>query len=95
MIVGCALGDLYTSVITDNGIVTPIHAAQHRVSYIILGITAMLASYTRMTFSLVVVAMETSMSINLFVPVTITVMTANFVGGLFNRSLYERAVRGK
>jgi len=57
--------------------------------------TAMLASYTRMSFSLVVVAMETSMSINLFVPVTITVMTSNFVGGLFNRSLYERAVRGK
>ena len=55
----------------------------------------MLASYTRMSFSLVVVAMETSMSINLFVPVTIKVMTSNFVGGLFNRSLYERAVRGK
>ena len=55
----------------------------------------MLAGYTRMTYSLVVVAMETSMSVNLFIPVTIAVGTSNYFGGLFNRSLYERAVRAK
>ena len=56
---------------------------------------AMLAGYTRMTYSLVVIVMETSQSINIFIPVAITVATANFFGNLFTRSLYGRAVRAK
>lgn len=60
MIVGCALGDLYNSIIVDNGIVEPAHSGNHRVTYVILGMGAMLAGYTRMTYSLVVIVMETS-----------------------------------
>jgi len=60
MIVGCALGDLYNSIIVDNGIVDPKHSGDHRVTYVILGMGAMLAGYTRMTYSLVVITMETS-----------------------------------
>lgn len=55
----------------------------------------MLAGYTRMTYSLVVVVMETTQSINIFIPVVISIMTANFWGNLFTRGLYDRAVRGK
>lgn len=60
MIVGCALGDLYNSIIIDNGIVDPATDGNHRVTYVILGMGAMLAGYTRMTYSLVVIVMETS-----------------------------------
>lgn len=95
MIVGCALGDLYNSIIVDNGIVDPKHSGDHRVTYVILGMGAMLAGYTRMTYSLVVITMETSQNVNIFIPVVIAVGASNFMGDLCNRSLYEKAVRAK
>ena len=95
MIVGCALGDLYNSIIVDNGIVDPKHSGDHRVTYVILGMGAMLAGYTRMTYSLVVITMETSQNVNIFVPVVIAVGMSNFCGDMCNRSLYEKAVRAK
>jgi H+/Cl- antiporter ClcA len=60
MIVGCALGDLYNSILVDNALVPPEHSENHRVTYVILGMGAMLAGYTRMTYSLVVIVMETN-----------------------------------
>jgi len=56
---------------------------------------SMLAGYTRMTYSIIVVTMETSQSIAIFLPILISCGAANIVGDFFNRSLYERAVRGK
>ena len=56
---------------------------------------AMLAGYTRMTYSLAVIIMETSQAINIFVPVIVSIGVANFVGDRFTRGLYDRAVRGK
>jgi H+/Cl- antiporter ClcA len=94
MIVGCALGDLYNAIVTAEGLVDPA-SGNHRVTYIILGMGAMLAGYTRMTYSLVVIVMETSQNVNIFIPVVIAVGMSNFVGGLCNRSLYEKAVRAK
>ena len=55
----------------------------------------MLAGYTRMTYSLAVIVMETSQAINIFVPVIVSIGVANFVGDRFTRGLYDRAVRGK
>jgi H+/Cl- antiporter ClcA len=55
----------------------------------------MLAGYTRMTYSIIVVTMETSQSVNIFLPVVLACGASNIVGDFFNRSLYERAVRGK
>ena len=55
----------------------------------------MMAGYTRMTYSLAIILMETSMDINLFVPIVFTNIISNGVGYLFTRSLYERAIRGK
>ena len=55
----------------------------------------MLAGYTRMTYSLVVIVMETTQSINIFIPVTVTIYTSVLIGDLFTRGLYDRAVRGK
>jgi H+/Cl- antiporter ClcA len=42
------------------GILDEIHYQKYRVIYIILGMGAMLAGYTRMTYSLAIIVMETS-----------------------------------
>ena len=54
-----------------------------------------MAGYTRMTYSLGVILMETSQTIEVFVPMLVTIFISNQVGYLFTRSLYERATRGK
>lgn len=55
----------------------------------------MLSGFTHMTYSLVVIMLETTQQINFFIPVTLTVLVAQAVGKAFNRSLYEKALRGK
>ena len=57
--------------------------------------TAMLAGYTRMTYSLAVIAMETTQAINIYLPILITIGVSNFVGSKLTRGLYDRAVRAK
>ena len=55
----------------------------------------MLAGYTRLTYSLVIIMLETTTSINLFIPMMVGIMVSRAVSGLFTRSLYERALRTK
>ena len=66
-----------------------------RKNLIVLGCAGMMAGYTRMTYSLGVILMETSQTMNLFVPIIFTIIISNQVGYLFTRSLYERGMRGK
>lgn len=54
-----------------------------------------MAGYTRMTYSLAVIIMETSNDISIFVPIMMTITVSNYTGYFFTRSLYERAIRGK
>lgn len=55
----------------------------------------MLGGYTRLTYSLCVIMLETTQSINYFIPIMFSVLTSVTVGDWFNRSLYERALRAK
>ena len=55
----------------------------------------MLSAYCRLTYSLVVIMLETTSSINIFLPMMIGIMTARAVGNLFCGSLYDRALRAK
>jgi H+/Cl- antiporter ClcA len=55
----------------------------------------MLSSYTRLTYSLAVIMMETTQAVNLFLPILIGIMVAHGVARLFNRSLYEYGIRAK
>ena len=55
----------------------------------------MLSSYTRLTFSLLVIMLETTSSINVFLPMMFTIFTARVVGSFFTNSLYDRAIRSK
>ena len=100
MVIGCTYGYLYTillqkwslfpELLQDEG-----QLKEFSTNLIILGCGSMLAGYTRMTYSICVILMETSMRLNLFVPIVITVYMSDKVGMYFTRSLYERAVRGK
>lgn len=64
-------------------------------SYQIMGATAYMAGYTRQTYSLAVIMLETTQTINFFIPIMITVFCSVGFAGIFNRSLYERALRSK
>lgn len=60
MIIGCALGEIYAKSGLILGIYDEDHYERYRAIYIILGMGGMLAGYTRMTYSLAVIVMETS-----------------------------------
>lgn len=59
MIIGCGLGEIYSKICLNAEIFDEEHYKDYRVIYIVLGMAAMLASYTRMTYSLAVIVMET------------------------------------
>ena len=61
----------------------------------LVSVGAMLAGYTRLTYSLVVIMLETTQSINIFVPMLIAVLVSRKVGGLFTGSIYEQALKMK
>lgn len=95
MILGCAIGEMYTLMIKDLGIIKGDDYNEIRKNMIVLSIAAMMSGYTRMTYSLGIILMETAQTLNMFVPIIFSIMISNQVGYLFTRSLYERAVRGK
>ena len=64
-------------------------------SLVVLGCGAYLSGYTRMTYSIAVILLETSNSLSMFVPLTLTILVANQTGEIFTRGLYERACRAK
>ena len=55
----------------------------------------MLASYCRLTYSLAVIMLETTQSINNFLPTVLTIAVALAVSKSINRSLYDYAIRSK
>jgi hypothetical protein len=99
MIVGSALGEIMARTLKDHtawGDHEPEDVYQNtRKHFVVLGCGSVLAGYTRMTYSLAVILMETSQSLSLFIPIIFTIVVSNQVGALFTRSLYQRACRGK
>lgn len=92
IIIGSCVGLLYMQLMLFCGLT--IHEIGGQ-SYIILGASAMLTAYCRLTYSLAVVMLETTQSINLFMPIFLTIITAYNVATFFNRSLYQYAIRSK
>jgi CBS domain-containing protein len=97
MIVGCTLGNVLVRIIIDFNVITNQDANFYaiRKKFIILGCGAFMAGYTRMTYSLGVILMETTQDLSLFVPLLFAIIIANQTGYFFTRSLYQRATRGK
>ena len=66
MIIGCAVGSLYAMAV--DAWVSP-EGEEHSNEFpVIIGAGAMLASYTHLTYSLLVIMLETTSSIDLFIP---------------------------
>ena len=55
----------------------------------------MLASYVRLTYSLAVIMLETTQSINNFLPTLLSIGVSLGVAKACNRSLYDYAIRMK
>jgi len=66
-----------------------------RRKYIVIGAGAVMAGYTRMTYSIALILLETSKDLTVFIPMLFAVLIANFVGECFTRGLYVRATRTK
>ena len=93
ILIGCAVGILYMDLLV-YGFNVDIHAIGGQ-SYIIIGATAMLAGYCRLTYSLAVIMLETTQSINNFLPTLLSIAVSLGVAKACNRSLYEYAIRAK
>ena len=92
IIIGCAVGSVWETLRIN---IYDLAADEVRVTPILVGAGAMLGGYTRLTYCLVVIMLETTSSINLFIPMLVGIAVARAIGNLFNRSLYERALRSK
>lgn len=93
MIIGCAVGLLYLEVMIQGIGMNILRVGGQ--SYLVIGASAMLSSYTRLTYSLAVLMLETTQAINMFLPMLISIIVAHGVARIFNRSLYEYSIRGK
>jgi H+/Cl- antiporter ClcA len=62
---------------------------------VLIACGAMLAGYTHMTYSLLIIMLETTTSINLFIPMMISILVSRAISKPMTRSLYERALRTK
>ena len=97
IIIGCAVGGCYTelqSIITDTPLSKMVYN-ETAVTPVLVGAGAMLSGYCRLTYSLVVIMLETTSSINIFLPMMIGILTSRAVANIFCGSLYDRALRMK
>lgn len=87
ILIGCTLGRMLTLFISTN-IETTVSPA----TYAIIGAASVLAGYSRLSFSLAVIMLETTENVNLFLPIIFTLFISFAVGRLFNRSIYVNAL---
>ena len=93
IIIGCAVGSIYEEVQRDLFNEENLEVDySYAVVPIIISVGAMLSAYCRMTYSLVVIMLETSSAINIFVPMMIAIMVGRFVANFFTPSLYAKAI---
>lgn len=104
ILIGCALGQVYAPLhnkmfhpdkIIDGKDVPDPRSIQNSF-FSILGATAVLSGATRMTFALAVVMLETTASVDLFLPIIFTLFISYGTGTiLINKSVYLSAIRMK
>ena len=97
IIIGCAVGGSYAelevSVLRKS--ISDTYTNDSSATFVLVGAGAMLSAYCRLTYSLVVIMLETTSSINIFLPMMIGILVARGVGNLLSPSLYDRALRMK
>ena len=90
ILIGCSLGRMVSLFIHSF-----LGAQGHPTTYAIIGAATVLAGYTRLSFSLAVIMLETTENVNLFLPITFGLLVSFAVGRMFNRSMYMLAIRTK
>jgi chloride channel 7 len=105
ILIGCAMGTVYTyyhnkifhSDVTYYYDENPNGLGKIRPSFFaILGATAMLSGATRMTFALAVIMLETTTSVDLFIPIILTLFISYGFGYIsIKKSVYTSAMRSK
>ena len=90
ILIGCSLGRVL-GLFIENYIVQEIHPS----TYAIIGAASMLAGYSRLSFSLAIIMLETTENVNLFLPIIFALFVSFAIGGIFNKSMYDNAVRVK
>ena len=100
ILIGCALGQLYAPV-HNLMFHPPGHDGTNPLAipssfFSIIGATAVLAGATRMTFALAVIMLETTASVDLFMPIIFTLFISYGTGAvLIHKSIYLSALRSK
>ena len=90
ILIGCSLGRM-VGLFIENQIVREIKPS----TYAIIGSASVLAGYTRLSFSLAVIMLETTENVELFLPVIFALFVSFGIGRIFNRSLYVKSVLTK
>lgn len=90
ILIGCALGRVL-GLFIENYIVQEIHPS----TYAIIGAASVLAGYSRLSFSLAIIMLETTENVNLFLPIIFSLFVSFAIGGIFNKSLYVGAIHSK
>lgn len=90
ILIGCSLGRV-VGLFIENYIVQEIHPS----TYAIIGAAATLAGYSRLSFSLAIIMLETTENVNLFLPIIFALFVSFAIGGIFNKSMYVGAVKSK
>jgi H+/Cl- antiporter ClcA len=91
ILIGCGLGRMLTLFISMN----MEHSTVQPATYAIIGAASVLAGYSRMSFSLAVIMLETTENVNLFLPIIFALFISFAVGRLFSRSIYVNALSAK
>ena len=87
ILVGCSLGRMMGLFIEIN-----IDHSVQMATYATIGAASVLAGYSRLSFSLAVIMLETTENVNLFLPIIFALFISFAVGRLFNRSLYAASL---
>jgi chloride channel 7 len=90
ILIGCSLGRM-VGLFIETYIIEEIKPS----TYAIIGSASILAGYTRLSFSLAVIMLETTENVGLFLPIIFALFVSFGIGRIFNRSLYVGSVRFK
>jgi len=93
MLIGASLGRLVGQVgeLVFSHISPPIDPS----IYAMVGSSAMMAGFSRMTISLAIIIVELTEGTQYMLPVILSVMIAKWVGDIFNESIYEHLMEQK
>ena len=95
LLIGAGLGHFVALLLNKIGLLSTDNLLNSISTFSIVGGVAVLSGYTRLSFCLAVLLMETTQNVNLFIPMLIGVMFSRGIGNLIIPGLYILATRLK